>query len=123
MKALVIDDSRAMRAQIRITIKSCGFETLEASNGREALELITQEGPPDVALVDWNMPELNGLEFIHAARQRPDCQEMQILMVTTENEISRMAEALEAGANEYLMKPFTKDVLVQKLSSLGLAVG
>ncbi len=121
MHALVVDDSQAMRIIIRKILKQFAFEVTEAQHGRDALAALARTGPVDIALVDWNMPEMNGLEFVCAARQRPELADMLIMMVTTEIESSQMVKALEAGANEYLMKPFTKDALVQKLELLGIA--
>jgi len=75
----------------------------------------------ELALVDWNMPEMNGFDFLLAVRANPSWKDMIIVMVTTETEMSQMQRALEAGANEYVMKPFTKDVLREKLQLVGLA--
>ncbi len=120
MRALVIDDSRAMRAIIGKILKELGFEVTEAGHGREGLEWLRQGGNPDIALVDWNMPEMNGLEFVQAVRADHAYDEMRLMMVTTESEVSAMMSALEAGANEYVMKPFTKDVILEKLAMLGI---
>jgi two-component system chemotaxis response regulator CheY len=116
-----VDDSQAMRIIIRKILKQFAFDVTEAQHGRDALDALGRTGPVDIAFVDWNMPEMNGLEFVQAARQRPELADMLIMMVTTEIESSQMVKALEAGANEYLMKPFTKDALVQKLELLGIA--
>ena len=122
MRALVIDDSRAIRLILSRTLQELGFETLEAGNGREALEVLEREGPVHLALVDWNMPVMDGLEFVQAARARPAWSSMRVMMVTTETEIERVVKALEAGADEYVMKPFTRDVIAEKLAILGLGV-
>ncbi len=123
MKALVVDDSRAMRTIIGQILKGIGFEVLEASNGREGLERLGGGQVPGLALVDWNMPEMNGLEFVQAVRRRPELDAMRIMMVTTESEMGRMADALTQGADEYVMKPFTKDVIIQKLEQMQVACG
>lgn len=120
MRALVIDDSRAMRAILGKILKEIGFEVTDACHGREGLERLQQVGRPELALVDWNMPEMNGLEFIQAVRADHAYDEMRIMMVTTESEAGAMINALEAGANEYVMKPFTKDVILEKLVILGI---
>jgi len=120
MRALVIDDSRATRAVIGRILKELSFEILEAGNGREALEKLKQAGQPDVALVDWNMPEMNGLDFVRAIRSESVYSGLPLLMVTTETELEHVALALQAGANEYIMKPFTKDMIVEKLAVLGI---
>ncbi len=118
MKALVIDDSRAMRCIIGQILKGIGFEILEAGNGREGLERLQGADLPRLVMVDWNMPEMNGLDFVRAMRRRAEFNDIPIMMVTTENEVNRMIEALQQGANEYVMKPFTRDVILQKLEQL-----
>ncbi|HMV34209.1 MAG: response regulator [Gemmatimonadales bacterium] len=123
MRALVVDDSRAIRSIIGKTVKELGFELFEAGHGREALDRLAEVGKVDLILVDWNMPEMNGFDFLVAARGNPAWKDTVIMMVTTETEMSQMQRALEAGANEYVMKPFTKDVLREKLQLVGLAAG
>jgi len=119
MRALVVDDSKALRMLIKNILKGIGFETFEAGHGKEALERLAEIGNVDLALVDWNMPEMNGLDFVKALRSDTTRDDVKIIMVTTETEMPRMVAALEAGANEYLMKPFTKDALLEKLSIVG----
>ena len=120
-KALVVDDSRAVRMLIGRTLKELGFEVREAGNGREALEVLAAENNAvSLVLADWNMPEVNGLELLKSLRQKPELASMVVVMVTTETEVGQMVAALEAGANEYVMKPFTKDILVEKLQMTGL---
>ncbi len=120
-KALVVDDSRAVRMILAKTLKELGYEVREAANGREALEVIEAEKTA-VALVlaDWNMPEINGLDLLKQLRQNPELSRLVVIMVTTETELDQMAAALEAGANEYVMKPFTKEILVEKLQLVGI---
>jgi two-component system chemotaxis response regulator CheY len=121
MRAMVVDDSRAMRTLLRNLLKSTGLDVVaEAGNGIEALTALKAAGIVDVALVDWNMPEMNGFEFIQAVRADDTWAAMRIIMVTTESEIEKMTKALEAGANEYIMKPFTKDAIRDKLQLLGV---
>jgi two-component system chemotaxis response regulator CheY len=122
VKALVVDDSRSMRTVLARILGGLGMdEIVEAENGRDAIELLDAAGDlPDLALVDWHMPVMNGYEFVCAARQRPEWRGMTIMMVTTENEHGQIVKALAAGAREYLLKPFTPDTLVDKLSLLGL---
>jgi len=120
-KALVVDDSRAVRMILAKTLKELGFEVREAANGREALEVIeTEKTAVTLVLADWNMPEVNGLELLKKLRQNPEFSSLVVVMVTTETELDQMAAALEAGANEYVMKPFTKDILVEKLQLVGI---
>jgi two-component system chemotaxis response regulator CheY len=118
---MVIDDSRAMRLILTRIAKQLGFDVIEASNGREALDkLATLDAAPRLALIDWNMPEMNGLEFVVAVRAEPKYQSMTLMMVTTESEQSQIVRALAAGAHEYVIKPFTPDAIVEKLVLLGL---
>ena len=119
--ALVVDDSRAVRMILSKTLKELGFEVREAANGREALEIVEAEkSAVTLVLADWNMPEINGLELLKRLRQDPELSSLVVVMVTTETELDQMAAALEAGANEYVMKPFTRDILVEKLQLTGL---
>jgi two-component system, chemotaxis family, chemotaxis protein CheY len=120
MRALIVDDSKAMRLMIGRIMGELGFETLEAPNGKEALVRVAAAAPLDVALVDWNMPEMNGFDFLCALRAGNVQARVPVIMVTTETETAQMVRALEAGANEYVMKPFTKDVLREKLDLLSI---
>ena len=120
MRALVIDDSRAIRSIIREILKGFGFEVVEAADGQEALERLHEIDHADLALVDWNMPEMNGLEFVRAVRAESIYDDMPMMMVTTESDMTNMILALESGANEYVMKPFTRDVLREKIELLGI---
>ena len=120
MKALVIDDSKAMRIILKQILQSLGGTVEEAANGKEGLEKLKMIGKPDVVLVDWNMPEMNGLDFVRAVRANPVYRTLPLMMVTTETESAKMGKALAAGANEYVMKPFTKDVILEKLKILGI---
>jgi len=117
---MIVDDSRAIRVMIGRIMVSLGFETSEASNGQEALDALVKGPVPELALVDWNMPVMDGLQFVQAARARPAWAAMRIVMVTTETEMSQIIRALDAGANEYVMKPFTAEVLREKLELLQL---
>ena len=123
MRALVVDDSRAIRRIIGNIIKEIGYEVTEAGNGLEALAQLEAHGCPDLILADWNMPEMNGLEFVKAARKDARYKQVPIMMVTTETEMDRMAQAFIAGVNEYLMKPFDKSQLLEKLQLLGIETG
>jgi two-component system chemotaxis response regulator CheY len=120
LKALIVDDSRAMRMILRRLLKSLGFDTVEAEDGQVALTAVREQGPFDIALVDWNMPVMNGLEFILAVRADHDLDPLRIMMVTTETEPTQLVLALEAGASEYLMKPFSSEAVVEKLEILGI---
>jgi two-component system, chemotaxis family, chemotaxis protein CheY len=122
MLAMVIDDSRAMRLILKRIVIKLGFEVVEASNGQEAVDYLRANPNimPDVALIDWNMPEMNGLEFVVTVRSEPRLRQMTLMMVTTESEQSQIVRALAAGAHEYVIKPFTPDAIFDKLALLGL---
>ncbi len=121
MRALIIDDSRTMRTILASMLKRLGFEITEASNGQEALDRLHEHGKPDIALVDWNMPVMSGFEFVQAVRRDPTFGSLPLMMVTTETELHQVASALEAGVNEYVMKPFTCEAIKDKLDLLGVA--
>lgn len=122
-KALVVDDSRAIRMILARTLREIGFEVREAANGREALEVIEAENNAvKLVLADWNMPEMNGLDLLKRLRENPELSSLVVVMVTTETELGQMAAALDAGANEYVMKPFTRDILVEKLQLAGVRI-
>jgi two-component system, chemotaxis family, chemotaxis protein CheY len=113
---MVVDDSKAMRAVLVRMLKSCGYEEIvEASNGVDAFRVIRDIESPDVVLVDWNMPEMSGIEFVRRVRNSGLLDEASVVMVTSETAIEKIAEALESGADEYLMKPFTIEALLEKL--------
>ena len=120
MRALVIDDSRAMRRIIKSMLMESGFEVTEAENGQDGLARLAELGSVDLALVDWNMPVMNGYEFVQAVRKDRLHDGMRLMMVTTETGAEEMTLALEAGADEYVMKPFTKDAIIEKIRMLGL---
>lgn len=120
MKALVVDDSRAIRVILAKMLHELGYEVSEARHGREGLLHLQSHADTAVALVDWNMPEMNGFDLLKRLRQDPELASVAVVMVTTETEVSQMAAALEAGANEYVMKPFTRDILVEKLELAGI---
>jgi two-component system chemotaxis response regulator CheY len=120
VKALVVDDSKAVRMILGKILKDLGYDVREAGNGWQALEVIQSEPtPPRLMLADWNMPEMNGLELVKRLRLKPELDPMVIVMVTTETEVDQVSAALEAGANEYVMKPFTKEILLEKLQLTG----
>lgn len=120
MLALVIDDSRAMRMILRRILTRCGFEVVEAADGRQALDVLADGPLPELALVDWNMPVMNGLDFVGAVRATPAYRQITLMMVTTESEHSQIVRALAAGAHEYVLKPFTDEAISDKLGLLGL---
>lgn len=120
--AMVIDDSRAMRGILKRILIPLGFEVREAGNGRDALDQLWNEDlQPQLALIDWNMPEMNGLEFVVAVRKQKHLRQMTLMMVTTESEHGQIVRALAAGAHEYVIKPFTAEAIIEKLAYMGLA--
>jgi two-component system chemotaxis response regulator CheY len=124
MRALIVDDSRFVRGFLRAMLEERGIECAEAADGQAGLDEIRmhmQTGTPfDLALVDWNMPVMDGLEMLKQLRAEGHKQ-MKVMMVTTEAENDFIIRALDAGADEYLMKPFDDEALCEKLSMLGLA--
>lgn len=120
MRALVVDDARTVRVILRRILEEMGFEAIEADNGRDALTWLAEGLPTDVVLIDWDMPVMSGIAFVHAVRANPRYRHLRIVMVTKETRLHNVKEALEAGADEYIMKPFTKDVVREKLELLGL---
>jgi len=120
MKALVIDDSRTMRRIVGGALQTLGFEVFQAGDGQEALDLLDGGLEVDLACIDWNMPVMDGLEFVTAVRARPDWRALTMMMVTTEAEHGQIVRALAAGAHEYMIKPFTPDAIRDKLELLGL---
>jgi two-component system chemotaxis response regulator CheY len=123
MHALIIDDSRAMRSIMRRIVTELGFETLEAGHGQEALDHLEAGRVPELCLIDWNMPVMDGYTFITRVREKPEWRDITLMMVTTESEHSQIVRALAAGAHEYVIKPFTPDAIVDKLELLGLVQG
>jgi two-component system chemotaxis response regulator CheY len=119
VKALIVDDSLTMRAVLRRIVTPMGFEVVEAKNGREALEVFDQYPVPDLALVDWHMPEMDGLELLKEIRSRSDLDQVMVVMVTAENELSQIDVAIKAGASEYVMKPISSEIVTEKLQMLG----
>jgi len=122
MRVLIVDDSSTMRSLLRMYMKRAGFEVVEAKDGVEALAVLPRAGAVDLMLLDWNMPNMSGLELLTAVRAQPEYDPMRIMMVTTETELGGMSAALKLGANEYLMKPFSADAVFSKLEILGLKV-
>ena len=117
---LIVDDSRVIRRMAADILKSLGLRTAEAEHGLRAVEFC-QKMVPDMVLLDWNMPEMDGITCLRALRAMPLEPRPLVVMCTTENSVSKIREALEAGADEYIMKPYDREVLLDKLAQLGLA--
>jgi two-component system chemotaxis response regulator CheY len=122
MRVLVIDDSRAMRSILTGILEDLEFEVQQASSAEEAFEIVSGDAGLDLALVDWNLPAMNGLDLVKLIRTRTELADLRLMMVTTETELARVREALEAGADEYIMKPFDKEMLLEKLQLLGIGM-
>lgn len=119
---LIIDDSKPMRGYLRALGEEFTFSTAEAVDGRDGLETLIKNDPNepfDIALVDWHMPRMNGLEFVQFVRRNRDYDALKLMMVTINNTEEKISLALEAGANDFLMKPVTKEALEEKLLILG----
>lgn len=123
MHVLVIDDSTTIRMILKEQLKKLGFEVTEAGDGRQGLSCLRKMAQVDLVLVDWNMPEMDGISFVRAVRADSDYATLPMMMVTTNVELSNINDALEAGVNEYIMKPFTADILREKLQLLGFLQG
>jgi len=119
VKALVVDDSRAMRRILARYLQELGFEVVEAGSGIEALVLAPRIEGLRLLLLDWNMPEMDGRTLLQRLREDPEFADLPIMMVTTESEMEQVEVALQAGASEYLMKPFDRQALLEKLLLLG----
>jgi two-component system chemotaxis response regulator CheY len=115
----VVDDSRVIRKVARRIIEDMGFEIAEAADGMEAMAWC-RSAMPEAILLDWNMPVMNGLDFLRALRAEPDGKTPTVLFCTVENDPAHIAEALESGADEYIMKPFDGDILMSKFAQAGL---
>jgi two-component system chemotaxis response regulator CheY len=123
MRALVVEDSRPTRAIMRQFLETIGFEVHEAGDGRAGLDTLARIGAVDVALIDWNMPVMDGCELVRRMRALDDHRRTAIMMVTTENQLEQVSIALEAGADEFLMKPFDQQALQEKLALMGFEPG
>lgn len=123
MRMLIIDDSKAMRGFLTALAQEMSFTTTEAEDGRDGLDKLIKNDPRepfDIALVDWDMPRMTGLELVEVIRRNHDFDGLKLMMVTTNNTPEKVEAALNAGANDFLMKPVTKESLEEKLLILGL---
>jgi len=119
MRALIVDDSRFVRGFLRGLLMERGIDCEEAADGQAGMDRLREGDPFDFALVDWNMPVMNGLEMLQRMRAE-GFADVKVMMVTTEAENDFIVRALDAGADEYLMKPFDNEALNEKLAMLGL---
>lgn len=116
---LIVDDSRVIRKVARQIFEALGFSCTEAEHGQQALDAC-QQSMPDVVLLDWNMPVMDGMEYLRALRKLPNGSTPIVVFCTTENDMKHIQEAMTNGANEYIMKPFDADIVRSKLSQLGV---
>jgi two-component system chemotaxis response regulator CheY len=119
LSCLLVDDSSTIRTIVRPMLVNLGCRVSEAADGKQALDACIREMPVAI-LLDWNMPVMNGLDFLKALRASPGGDKPVVIFCTTENDISRISAAIEAGANEYIMKPFDQDILRSKFLQVGL---
>jgi two-component system, chemotaxis family, chemotaxis protein CheY len=116
---LVVDDSSVIRKVARRILEGLEFQIVEAENGEEAIESCKRQ-LPDAILLDWNMPKMDGYDFLRVLRRLPGGDSPKVVFCTTENDVAHIARALHAGANEYIMKPFDKDIVEAKFQEVGL---
>ncbi len=119
-RILIVDDNKTIRHVIRQMLETCGFAVEEAADGVQCLNHCREQGVPDCILLDVNMPEMDGITCLQALRADPAFRECVIVMCTTQVEMPQIVAALAAGANEYVMKPFTEEILRDKLRTVGL---
>jgi two-component system chemotaxis response regulator CheY len=116
---LVVDDSSVIRKVARRIIEGFEFEITEAEDGEQALKACRTK-MPDAVLLDWDMPNMNGYEFLRLLRKLPGGDQPKVVFCTTENDVAHIARALHAGANEYIMKPFDREIVEAKFQEVGL---
>jgi two-component system chemotaxis response regulator CheY len=116
---LIVDDSKVVRMVAKKILEGLNFEIREAEDGKQALESCRAK-VPDVVLLDWNMPVMSGIEFLEQLRAIPDIEQPVVVFCTTENDMEHIQRAIEAGANEYIMKPFDSDIIESKFVQVGL---
>jgi two-component system chemotaxis response regulator CheY len=116
---LIVDDSKVIRMVAKKILQELSFETQEAEDGKIALDICVKK-LPDAILLDWNMPNMNGIDFLRELRKLPGGEQPIVVFCTTENDIEHIQEAISAGANEYIMKPFDSEIMQAKFSQVGL---
>jgi len=118
-RCLIVDDSKVIRMVARKILQELGFETEEAADGQQAVDACKNQ-MPEAVLLDWNMPVMDGIQFLKTLRGMPGGTKPIVVFCTTENDIKHIQEAIEAGANEYIMKPFDNEIIQSKFSQVGL---
>lgn len=117
---LLVDDSRAVRLTARRMLTEIGCNVLEAEDGQQALQVLREHPETDAVLLDWNMPVMDGITMLRVLKADSSMPQPHVVMCTTENDMTRILEAIAAGAVEYIMKPFTDDILREKLQDAGV---
>lgn len=121
MRALLVDDSKTARTLLKRIFNELGsWEIVEAENGQDALDKLVGADAIDLVCIDWNMPVMNGLDFLKIVRKIPEFSDAWFMMVTSETEMDNISKAMVSGAHEYVMKPYTKEVILAKLEMMGL---
>ncbi|MCB0332253.1 MAG: response regulator [Bdellovibrionales bacterium] len=120
MKAMIVDDSGATRFILSKMMSELGYDVVQAKDGQDAYDKLNENTDCVIALVDWNMPVMNGYDLVCKMRSEDQFNDVKIMMVTTETEMTQVVKAIEAGANEYIMKPFTKEMILDKMKLLGV---
>jgi len=120
MRMLIVDDSRTMRNFLGALARGLAFDIQEAGDGQEAIERLEDDDRYDIALVDWDMPRMNGLTLVGEVRSRPEYDSMKLLMVTAQCSMDAVTQALTGGADDYLMKPITPEMFEDKLRLMGV---
>jgi two-component system, chemotaxis family, chemotaxis protein CheY len=120
MKVLIVDDSKTMRNFLSAIVRGLAIEVEQAADGEEALRCIAESGPFDLAMVDWTMPGMDGISLVRRIRAKPEWNQLKLMMVTARNEREAVIEAVCSGADDFLMKPMTAEMVEDKLRILGL---
>ena len=118
-RCLIVDDSRVVRKVARRIVEDLRFDADEAADGQQALDACRKD-MPDAVLLDWNMPNMSGIDFLRALRRERGGEKPVVVFCTTESDVSFITEALDAGANEYIMKPFDREIIESKFAEVGL---
>lgn len=120
MRALIIDDEDSSRILLTAILEPYGFETVESENCADAWQILESQPRFDLALVDWNTPKMSGIDFLKKVRADTRFQDLLVIMITGMNDMPNVKEALQQGANEYVMKPFTEDMILDKMKIVGI---
>lgn len=117
---LIVDDSSVVRKVARRIVEKFGYTVAEAADGTDAMDYVNANPMPEAILLDWNMPQMQGIDFLENLRKMPGGKDPKVVFCTTENDLQKISRALWAGADEYIMKPFDEDILATKFATVGL---